>query len=144
MPDAQTHYQLLGVSPVATPGEIQRAFRALAKKYHPDVNRESASGELFARMSAAYEVLSDSAKRRDYDRSLLKKRVTDGPERSASDIAQGHYAWVNVAGAPPKNAPDPSEVDEIYDTFFGSKKTHAESKSSEPAQKSKAGRKRAS
>lgn len=144
MPDAPTHYQLLGVSPVATPGEIQRAFRALAKKHHPDVSREPGAGERFARMSAAYEVLSDPAKRRDYDRSLLKRPVSDTPERSPSDIAQGHYAWVSVAGAPTKGAPDPTEVDEIYDTFFASKNAHSAAPKQEPAGRPKPRRKRAS
>jgi molecular chaperone DnaJ len=68
MPDVD-YYKLLGVEKGATQEEISRAFRKLAKKYHPDRNPGDKEAERrFKEFSAAYEVLSDPAKRKQYDR----------------------------------------------------------------------------
>jgi curved DNA-binding protein CbpA len=64
----QTYYQLLGLSANASPEEIKRAYRALAKKYHPDTNKDDqAAVEKFKEITQAYEVLSDREKKREYD-----------------------------------------------------------------------------
>ena len=64
----QDHYQVLGVDRSATAEQIKQAYRELALKYHPDRNPDDARAqEAFKRVSAAYDVLSDSSKRRDYD-----------------------------------------------------------------------------
>jgi molecular chaperone DnaJ len=66
-PDAD-HYAALGVAPGAEEGEIRAAFRRLAREYHPDVNPRPDAAERFRSVVAAYEVLSDPATRRAYDR----------------------------------------------------------------------------
>jgi curved DNA-binding protein len=60
-------YELLGVSRSASQDEIQRAYRKLARTYHPDVNKDPAAEERFKDVSEAYNVLSDPATRRRYD-----------------------------------------------------------------------------
>ena len=62
------YYEVLGVSRSASDAEIKKAYRALAKKYHPDMNPGDKEAEKkFKEASEAYAVLSDSEKRRQYD-----------------------------------------------------------------------------
>jgi curved DNA-binding protein len=62
------YYSILGVDRKAEQGEIKKAFRKLARKYHPDVNRgDSGAAEKFKEINEAHEVLSDPEKRRKYD-----------------------------------------------------------------------------
>lgn len=63
-------YDLLRVSPKATPDEIKKSYRQLAKEYHPDKNPNH--GDKFKEISAAYEVLSDPRKREIYDQAGLE------------------------------------------------------------------------
>ncbi|KAL5615234.1 hypothetical protein BROUX41_005290 [Berkeleyomyces rouxiae] len=60
-------YQTLGVSKSATAGEIKKAYYGLAKKYHPDTNKEAGAKDKFGEIQAAYEILSDTDKRKQFD-----------------------------------------------------------------------------
>lgn len=61
------YYSILGVSKTASDDEIKSAYRNLAKKYHPDINKEADAQEKFKEISEAYSVLSDKTKRSNYD-----------------------------------------------------------------------------
>ena len=68
MADKQDYYEVLGVSKTATDEEIKKAYRKLAKKYHPDLNPNDKEAEAkFKAAGEAYEVLSDKEKRAQYD-----------------------------------------------------------------------------
>ena len=65
---AQDYYQLLGIKKGASQGEIKKAYRKLAMKYHPDHTKgDKAAEEKFKKISEAYAVLSDKEKRKEYD-----------------------------------------------------------------------------
>ncbi len=64
---AKDYYGILGVTRDASPDDIKRAYRQLARQYHPDVNPDPASQEKFKEINAAYEVLSDPKKREVVD-----------------------------------------------------------------------------
>lgn len=61
------YYDTLGVKPDATDAEIKRAYRKLARKFHPDVSKESGAEEKFKSVNEAYEALKDAERRREYD-----------------------------------------------------------------------------
>lgn len=60
-------YETLGISKDASSDEIKKAYRKLARQYHPDINKEPGAEEKFKEINAAYEILSDETKRRQYD-----------------------------------------------------------------------------
>src|SRR5919206_4067595 len=65
----EDYYKILGVKRDAKPDEIKKAYRRLARKYHPDVNPgDKAAEDRFKQMSEAFDVLSDPKKRKVYDR----------------------------------------------------------------------------
>ncbi len=105
------YYEVLGVQRDASPDEIKKAFRSLARKYHPDVNREPDASERFKEINEAYEVLSDSQKRAVYDR--FGHAMPGG--------GMGGMGGMGGAGFNPFDEAfggDPFST--IFDTFFGS------------------------
>src|ERR1700730_17133234 len=64
----QDYYEALEVPRTASSEDIRRAYRKLARKYHPDVNKEPGAEDRFKQISEAYEVLRDEEKRKRYDR----------------------------------------------------------------------------
>ncbi|HHX07706.1 MAG TPA: molecular chaperone DnaJ [Erysipelothrix sp.] len=67
MANKRDYYEVLGISKNATEAEIKKAYRALAKKYHPDMNQAADAEEKFKEVQEAYEILSDDSKRQTYD-----------------------------------------------------------------------------
>jgi curved DNA-binding protein len=72
------YYQIMGIKPDATAEEIKRAYRKLARKYHPDVSHEPNAESKFKELGEAYEVLKDPDKRSQYD--ALKQQGWRGGE----------------------------------------------------------------
>ncbi len=86
---ARDYYEVLGVPRDADADRIQRAFRSLARHYHPDVNREPAAEDRFKEINEAYQVLSDPEARARYDRfgPDFRQIPEDYDERVAADRA---------------------------------------------------------
>src|SRR3712207_5925056 len=65
------YYKTLGVDKKASQDDIKKAYRKLARKYHPDTNKDKSAEDRFKEVSEAYDVLSDPEKRKQYDRGGL-------------------------------------------------------------------------
>jgi molecular chaperone DnaJ len=81
------YYDVLGLPKTASPDEVRSAYRKLAKKYHPDLNKDDPKGaeEKFKELSEAYEVLADAEKRKRYD--------AGGFEGVRSDFGAQGFNW---------------------------------------------------
>lgn len=83
-------YAALGVAPDASPDDVSAAFRALAKQLHPDRSGEhSEGGDRFVAVTAAYEVLGDPARRRDYDAIRARGFAAAAPRSDPSPRPMG-------------------------------------------------------
>jgi curved DNA-binding protein CbpA len=76
----ENYYQILDISEDASPEEIKKAYRNLARKYHPDINKESQTDEMFKKINNAYKVLSDHSKRVSYDKILTSTTIRSEEE----------------------------------------------------------------
>jgi molecular chaperone DnaJ len=83
---SETHYQVLQIHNQATADEIKQSYRQLAKKYHPDVNGGKANADLIIKINAAYEVLGDDLKRREYDYLLQPAVAIPRQQQSSAHI----------------------------------------------------------
>jgi len=105
----QDYYAVLGIEKKATQEEVQRAYRKLARKYHPDINKESSAEEKFKQINEAYEVLGDPEKRATYDQI---GSGWDGQfakhEYQGSDNAHFHFS-----------NDDPGQFSDFFQNLFG-------------------------
>jgi molecular chaperone DnaJ len=101
---ARDYYEVLGVSRDASQEEIKRAYRNLAAKYHPDRNKSPDAAEKFKEIQAAYDVLSDEQRRRQYDR-------------------YGHAAWDEAPSNGFSSGFGANPFADIFDIFFGESPT---------------------
>lgn len=79
----EDYYEILQVHFRAEPEVIEAAYKKLAQKYHPDVNKSSIAAERMKKINTAHDILRDPAKRRDYDDKWLQKRG-DTPDTNAT------------------------------------------------------------
>ena len=79
------YYDILGVNKNASEDEIKSAYRTLAKKYHPDLNKTAEAAEKFKEVNEAYSVLSDKTKRENYDQF----GSADGPQGFSGGFGDG-------------------------------------------------------
>src|SRR5436189_2300774 len=92
------YYEVLGVARGATDDEIRKAYRKLARQFHPDVNKAAEAEAQFKEINEAYEVLIDTSKRSAYDRF-------------------GHAAVSGAGGGPGYNPFGGVSINDIFETF---------------------------
>jgi DnaJ-class molecular chaperone len=112
------YYETLGIARGATQDEIRRAYRKLARQFHPDVNKEKDAQARFTQVQEAYDVLSDEQKKKRYDQFGSAEPAAAGASRSP------HYSWTNVGNGRPGAGFDQSELDpetlgSMFEAFFG-------------------------
>ncbi|GAA1928894.1 J domain-containing protein [Streptantibioticus ferralitis] len=110
---ARDYYEVLGVSRGASAEEIQQAFRKLARRHHPDINRDPAAEERFKEINEAYQVLSDPKTRARYDRyghdfrqipEDFDERVAAGAGFGGGGGPGGRVRWSTSGGRGPAGA----------------------------------------
>lgn len=84
------HYATLGVRPSATLADIKKAYRQLASLHHPDKNTLPGAPARFRAVQLAYEVLSEDAKRVDYDNNR-RRNLVDSPLDTAREIWRAYF-----------------------------------------------------
>ena len=113
-------YQLLGVGEKATPEEIKKAYRRLAKQYHPDANPNNPqAGEMFKQVSEAHSVLSDAEKRKKYD--LMRKLGAFDPRNRTAPTGAGPRGGGGAAGGETFDFGDFGSMGlgDIFSSIFG-------------------------
>jgi len=110
------YYKIMGVEPKAGTDEIKRAYRKLARKYHPDVSSEPDAENRFKEIGEAWEVLKDPARRAEYDQ-LRQGGWRGGEEFQAPPgwDRGGHQGWNYGDGA----GPDAGGFSDFFETLFG-------------------------
>lgn len=103
------YYKIMGVSQNATEKDIKMAYRKLARKYHPDLNKEAGAEEHFKEMGEAYEVLRDPAKRAEYDQYLKNREFNQAHQRNS---------W-NSAHSESYSQQQPQFNDDFFESLFG-------------------------
>ena len=120
----KNYYDILGVNKSATQDEIKKAYRKLARKYHPDVNKDDPQAETrFKEINEAHEVLSDSEKRAQYDRYGEGYGQYANVGNAANWAAQGdqgyQYYTQTVAPEDMGDMFGGSGFEDIFGSFFG-------------------------
>jgi curved DNA-binding protein len=123
------YYQVLGVSRSATQEEIQKAFRKLARKLHPDVNKEPGAEDRFKDVNEANEVLKDPKKRGLYDKyGEAWKAISEG-RQPPPDAAQGIPFDFGVDGASFDGA---GGFADFFEQVFGGRRGRGRGRGSRP------------
>ena len=103
------YYEVLGVSKTATQDELKKAYRKLARKYHPDLNKDNAeAAEKFKECNEAYSVLSDEQKRAQYDQFGHAAFENGGMGGGGGFGGAGGFGGFGGSG-----------MEDIFDMFFG-------------------------
>lgn len=110
----QTPYEVLGVKPDASADDIRKAYRKLAKEFHPDLNPGKPAAEArFKAVAAAYDLLSDPEKRGRYDRGEIDESGAERPRYSYRPHAEGAQGWKYQ----PQGEMDVGDLDDLFAMF---------------------------
>ena len=110
----QTPYEVLGVKRDASADEIRKAYRKLAKEFHPDLNPGKPAAEArFKAVTAAYDILSDTEKRARYDRGEIDETGAERPRYSYRPHAESAHGWKYE----PQGEMNPEDLEDLFAMF---------------------------
>jgi DnaJ-class molecular chaperone len=113
---AKNPYEMMGVAKTASAGDIQRAYRRLAKKHHPDLNPGNKAAEArFKEVSSANDILSDAAKRARYDRGEIDESGVEKPQYQ--DAYRGFAEGAGGERYGGAQGINPEELDDLFAMF---------------------------
>ena len=113
------YYKILGVEKSTSADDIKKAYRKLARKYHPDINPGNKSAEAkFKEINEAYEVLSDADKRRKYDTLGPDWQEQFGPSTAPRGARTRTRTYAGAPGDIPYNFEDPTGFNDFFDILF--------------------------
>jgi len=90
--EAESYFSLLGISQAATVDDVSKAYRRMAKLWHPDICKEEAATDVFIRIKTAYDVLKDPDTRARYEAGLAFEALVNTPEPSVLQRPYGYRA----------------------------------------------------
>ncbi|MBC7548386.1 MAG: DnaJ domain-containing protein [Polaromonas sp.] len=112
------YYQTMGVDKGATPEDIKRAHRKLARKYHPDVSREKDAEARFKELAEAYDVLKDPEKRATYDQAAANQRADQEFQAPQGGSARGGAGFEGFQGFERDEQGDAGNHSEFFESLF--------------------------
>jgi len=131
----QDYYETLGVKRGAAAEEVRKAYRRLARKYHPDVNPgDKSAEEKFKQIQEAYDVLSDPKKRKMYDQfGFYSEQFKGGPGPGAGGFDFGGFDFSDFAAGGPGASGRGSSFGDVFSDFFSRFTGGAGERPAEPA-----------
>ncbi len=134
---ARDYYDILGVARSAEPAEITKAYRRLAKKYHPDVNKSQDATDKFGEVQKAYDILKDPQKRKLYDQyghAGVEADASAGAGAQGFDPFGGSGSFRRSYSGPGgfTFTTDAGDMSELFEQMFGGRGGFARQRGSSP------------